>query len=252
MDKRLLFPAVVATAWAQQTSPAMAEAEKALRARAEQFYQLEVDKKYRQAEAFVAEEAKDYYYDHDKPENKNYRIDKVEFIDPTHAKLTVMVTAMLRAPGFGSQEFTVPQVQNWKLENGEWVWYYIQTGTIDTPFGEWKVTSGDGTISLPPGMPADTSNLNKMITIDRTSVDLTAGSEKVETVTITNHLPGLVNLEISAARPEGLVVSIDKKQVGRDEKAIISFSVAGSKRPSGAVRIDAGPLQQFVIQIRTK
>ena len=44
------------TAWAQQTNPAASKAEKALRARAQQFFQLEVDKKYRQAEAFVAVE----------------------------------------------------------------------------------------------------------------------------------------------------------------------------------------------------
>jgi len=44
MDRRLLFPALAATAWAQQTSPAQAAADKALRARLNQFYQLMVEK----------------------------------------------------------------------------------------------------------------------------------------------------------------------------------------------------------------
>ena len=99
MDRRLLFPAVVATAWAQQTSPATAEAEKALRARAEQFYTLEVAGTYRQAEAMVAEDTKDYFYDHDKAKWKNFRIDKVEFTDGTHARLIITVSQALRAPG---------------------------------------------------------------------------------------------------------------------------------------------------------
>ncbi len=146
----------------------------------------------------------------------------------------------------------MPQLQNWKLENGEWVWYFIQNGEIDTPFGKWKVAGGDGTISLPPGMPADTSNLDKMITIDRTSVDLVAGSQKVETVTISNHLPGVVNLEIGSDRPKGLAVVVDKKQLGRDEKAVVSFSVVGDTRPTGTVRINVGPLQEFLIQVKTK
>ena len=47
MDIRLLFPAVAATAWAQQTSPAAAKAEQALRERVQRFYQLQQDKKYR-------------------------------------------------------------------------------------------------------------------------------------------------------------------------------------------------------------
>lgn len=252
MDRRLLFPAVAVTAWAQQTSPATAEAEKALRARAEQFYQLEAEKKYRQAEGFVAEDSKDYYYDHDKPDNKGYRIDKIEFTDATHAKVTLLVSTILRAPGFPSQAFTVPQVQNWKLDKGEWAWYFVQSDTIDTPFGKWKITSGDGAISTPPGMPADLTSLQKMLTIDRTAVELVADSQKVESVTISNHLPGLVNLEIGADRPQGLLVTIDKKQLGRDEKAVVSFSAVGSAKPSGTVRIDAGPLQQFLIQIKTK
>ena len=39
----------------------------------EQFLQLEVDKKYRQAETFVAEDTKDYYYDNGKPEINAFR-----------------------------------------------------------------------------------------------------------------------------------------------------------------------------------
>ena len=90
------------------------------------------------------------------------------------------------------------------------------------------------------------------ITIDRTALELVAGSKKVETVTITNHLSGVVNLEIGADRPKGLVVGIDKPILARDEKAVVSFGVAGDARPSGTVRISAGPIQDFLIQIRTK
>ena len=60
IDRRFLFPVAAATAWAQQPSPATAEAEAALRARAEQFFQLQVDKKYRPAEAMVAEDTPVY------------------------------------------------------------------------------------------------------------------------------------------------------------------------------------------------
>ena len=56
-------------------------------------------------------------------------------------------------------------------------YYYDQNVAVDTPFGKWQVVSGDGKISMPPGMPADPSTLQSMITIDRTAVALVAGSE---------------------------------------------------------------------------
>lgn len=252
MDKRLLFPAVVATAWAQHASPATAKAEKALRARAEQFYQCEVNGKYRQAEAFIAKDTKDYYYNNGKPDVRGFRIDKVEFMDATHATLFVTVTTTLRAPGFAAQEFTIPTQQTWKMENGQWVWYYVQNATIDTPFGKWQVTSGSGTApSLPPGMPT-ASSMEGMVSIDRTAVELSAGNAKPETVTITNQLPGVVNIEIGTDLPKGLVVAVDKKQIARGEKSVVSFSIDGDAKPSGTVRISAPPLQEFLVQIRTK
>ena len=259
MDRRLLFPAVVVTAWAQQASqqalPANAEAEKALRARAEQFYQLEVGAKFRQAEAFVAEDTKDYYYNNDKPEMKNFQIDRVEFTDATHAKLTVTVTKTMRAPNLGSMDFRVPISQDWKVENSEWVWYFVPTDVIDTPFGKWHVTSANGAApAMPAGIP-DVSSLDKMILIDRTSVELESGSQKVETVTISNQLPGAVDIQIGTNYPDfpkGLVVETDKKRLARGEKAVISFHASGDAKPSGTVRIAAQPLREFLIQVRTK
>jgi hypothetical protein len=252
MDRRLLFPAVVASAWAQQTSPAAAEAEKALRARAEQFYQLEVDKKFRLAEAIVAEDTKDYFYNNGKPDIRNYRIDKVEIApDGTHAKLTTTVTAVMKAAGFPSQDVSVPVHSTWKLENSQWMWY-VEQATIETPFGKVQASKNDsGEAHRPPGIP-DLGNLQNLVSIDRTSVDLTAGNPKPETVTISNQMPGPISVQVATERPKGLTVQIDKSQLETGEKAVVSFSVLGDAKPSGAVRISAGPLQEFVIQIRTR
>ncbi|MDE3197914.1 MAG: hypothetical protein KGN84_16315, partial [Acidobacteriota bacterium] len=95
MDRRLLFPAVAATAWAQQASPAAAEAEKALRDRVQQFYQLQVDKKYRQAEAIVADDTKDLYYEMGKPDIIAFSLGTVELLDGG-MKANVLVKAKLR------------------------------------------------------------------------------------------------------------------------------------------------------------
>jgi len=258
MDRRLVFtaivPALVAVAWAQQPAVPTPESEAALRARAQQFYQLELEKKFRQAEAFVAEDTKDYYFNNGKPDIKNFRIDQIEFSpDGTKAKLIVNITSMMAAPAMGAMEFSASVPMTWKLDNGEWCWYKVAETEIDTPFGKWKV--GDGGSGSPPPMPAgmpDPSKLKTAVSIDRTSIDLTAGSQKVETVTITNHLPAPIDLVPGPDGPKGLIMAIDKKKLAPEEKAVISFSTSGTEKPIGTVRISAGPVQDFVIQIRTK
>jgi hypothetical protein len=253
MDRRLLFPAIAATAWAQQTAPATAEAEKALRARASQFYQLEVDKKFRQAEALVAEDTKDYFYDNGKPDIKDFRFDKAEISeDGTQAKLTVTVTAVMKIPAIGVQEFKVVIPATWKIEKGEWVWYMEQEGTMDTPFGKIKVQRNEGNeMPKPPGMP-DMSKMDALVSIDRTSVQLVPGNAKPETVTILNGMPGPISVQVVGDRPQGLIVQIDNSQPGKGEKAVISLSAATNAKPGGTVRISAGPLQEFVVRIATR
>lgn len=251
MDRRLLFPAIAVTALAQQTSPASAEAEKALRARAQEFYQLEVDGKFRNAEALVAEDSKDYYFNNGKPHIRSFDLAKVEFTgDGTYAVVTLIAKVIMMAPGVSAQEIPVTALHTWKLEDGKWVWYKEQNAEIDTPFGKMHPGPTGATGSaLPSGLP-DFSQIQSLVSIDRTTVDLSAGPG---TVTISNHLPGSISLQIGADRPQGLIVEIDKSQLAQGEKAVISFRASGQTKPSGTVRIVASPLgQQFVIQIGTK
>src|SRR5579863_5627310 len=135
MDRRLLFPAIAVTAWAQQVSPEAAEAEKAVRARAEKFLQLEVDKNFRGAWALVADDTQDYFFNSGRPDIKSFVIENVELSDNnTRAKVTLKVKRMLNAPGMAGQLFDFPGISTWKLENGDWYWYIDQSG-MDTPFG---------------------------------------------------------------------------------------------------------------------
>lgn len=247
MDRRLLFPAVAVTAWAQQTPPANVEAEKALRARAQQFYQFEVEKKFRAAEALIAEDTKDYFYNNGKPDIRGFELGKITFTENgTRATVALVATVVLTAPEVGSQEFKVPASPTWKLENGEWVWYVNQSAEIDTPFGKWHPGAGP---AAGPNLPATMANpdaLQNLVSVDRTAVELTPGSN---TITISNQLPGPVSLTI-ADQPAGLKVDLDKSSLAAGDKAIISFSTAGTAAPSGTVRIIASPInKEFLIRV---
>src|SRR5215471_9362592 len=152
MDRRFVFPAVALTAWAQ-TSPGAAEAEKALRDRAQQFYQLQADKKYRQAEAMVADDTKDDYYASRKPDIKGFTIDKVELApDLKTAKVIVKAKVTVMMPGAGATTFDLPTPTEWKFEDGEWRWYISQAARAATPFGNMHTSGSDSK----GGSPLDT------------------------------------------------------------------------------------------------
>src|SRR5947209_3247335 len=85
MKRYMVFPALAATVWAQQAG--QSEAEKALRAQVDRFYQLMLDKKYREAEKLVADQSKDDYYNGSKPEFESVKVLKVEVLpDRLHAR----------------------------------------------------------------------------------------------------------------------------------------------------------------------
>ena len=262
MDRRLLFPAVAATAWAQQTSPAAAEAEKALRDRVQQFYQLQVDKKYRQAEGMVADDTKDDYYNMRKPDIKGFTIGNVELLENnTFAKVLVKGKVVILMPGAGAQVLEFPTPTTWKIEHGEWRWYISEEARKSTPFG--KMNTSDGTTEVakahegeaPGGIEhPDVGALQGKITIDTTNVELTR-HKRDQSVTITNGLPGPLDLRIDphAEKIAGLKVTADKTHLESGQSAVVQFHLYGEKKLTDIVEIVGFPVNQvFDIQVTAK
>jgi hypothetical protein len=244
IDRRFLFPVAAVTAWAQQPSPAAAEAEAALRAKAEQFFQLQVDKKYRQGEALVAEDTKDLYYNGSRLNIESFSIQKIELLDDnTRAKVTIKAKVTHVAPGFGTMVFDTPSTTLWKLESGQWVYYIDQSAPIETPFGPVKRQEGGG---LPPvlsmmGKAPDISRLQNMVKIDRNTVDL-ASDVPVQTVTVSNNLPGGVDLDFQAGKIAGLSAELEKKHLEAGETTVIRFRAAGKDKGGGVVHLMVSPI----------
>jgi len=259
MDRRLLFPAVAITAWAQQTSPATAEAEKALRDRVQQFYQFQVDKKYRQAEGMVAEESKDDYYNGRKPDIRGFEIVKVQFQDDGDTKALVTIKAKVLTLALGAaQVFDFASPTYWKLENGQWCWYIPAETKMATPFGTINTgtlggarkldTTGQapGTIEAP-----DFAALRAKVTIDRESVQLDAKGPD-QAVTITNGLPGPLDLMVDphVKQIRGLSFEIDKTRLESGEKVTLHLRLTGREKISDTVRITASQVNRvFEIQV---
>ncbi len=242
------------TALAQTTSPATAEAEKALRARAEQFYQLEVDGQFRKAEALVAEDTKDYYFDHGKPSMRAFKMGKIEFTDPTHANVTLTATVVMTAPMIGSQEIPMTSVHTWKLENGTWFWYVDQTAGFDTPFGKMRVNgvAAPGSLNIGPmGAATGPKGLESLVTVNRNSVELTK-SDPVQSVIVTNGLPGPISLTLSGNDADGLTVNVELKELKAGEKGQVQFKRTG-KPVSATIIIHVAPVNlDLPIQVKSE
>jgi hypothetical protein len=254
IDHRFLFPVAAVTAWAQQPAPAAAEAEAALRARVEQFYQLQVDKKFRQAEALVAEESKDDYYNRSKLNIKQFSIQKIEwFDDNSRARVTLKGKIDVRIAQLGDQAFDMPLTTSWKVENGQWVWYIDRELSSQTPFGriDRSTDAARSPADRPPPVRMDIATLMNQVTLDGTSVILNA-SNPLQTLTVSNNLSGAINLELTDPRLEGVSIEVERSTLNAGEKSAIRFRRTSETKSSGVVRIVASPLNKvFEIRVRS-
>ncbi len=112
------------------------EVDEALRARISKFYQAHVDGKARQAEQYVAEDTKDFFFDANKPHYFDFHIDKITYSDNfTKAKAIVMCNQRIMMPGALTEPIDKATPSTWKLEDGKWFCMSI------SPEG-WRFRSG--------------------------------------------------------------------------------------------------------------
>jgi hypothetical protein len=256
----LLVPAfaLTATAWAQQPPPSASEAEAALRARVERFYQLEVDKKFRQAEALIAEDSKDTFYNGIKPDIHSFKVEQIELKDNnTGAEVHAKVNVTFIMTGFAPVVADSPVTTIWKIENGEWVQYIDPEVYLQTPFGKLKFgtpqtgTPGANADPVPPPFkrPPDPATLMRAVKVDRDNIALTT-AEPVQTATISNDLPGGVDLKLASGGIDGVDAELDKTHLESGEKAVIRFRAKAGSHGSGVVQVLISPLgQQLAIHV---
>lgn len=193
----------------------------ALRARISAFYQAHVDKKFRQADRYVAEDTKDFYYEANKPAYLSFHIDRIIYSDNYTRAKAIVTCKMHVVVGFVDQVSMVPTPSTWKLENGEWCWYVDQKAGRDTPFGHWS-PKGESAGSLPTmaGAP-DIQSLWKNVQADKGSVKLNAKAPSSDEVTISSKMA--VELRLDAPTVDGLEVTLDRANLKAGEQAKVTF-----------------------------
>ena len=210
-----------------------ADVDRALRARITEFYQDHVDGKFRQADALVAEDTKDFYFASNKPKYLSFEIQRIDYSDGfTRAKATLLCEQYVMVPGFTDKPLKVPTPSTWKLVDGQWYWYVDPEALRESPFGK-RQPGPAGATGAPPSLPAipsakDMTFIFSQVKADKPAVSLKRGAP--EQVTLTNGAQGLVTLSLTGTLP-GVDVKMDRMNLGAGEKAVVTLQSGNNARP---------------------
>jgi hypothetical protein len=256
MSRVYLALLLVSGLWAQNPGgffdKAPPDVEEALRARITAFYQAHVDKKFRQADEYVAADTKDFYYEANKPAYLAIEIGKITYSE-NFTKATAVVTCKIRfmIPGFGDNPVMAPVPSAWKLENGQWYWYVDQKAGRETPFGVMPPMTGASSAGSFPSLASAPSvdTLWKSVQADKNAVQLSAKQPSSDEVTISNKMPGDISLQLDWSKTPGLDVALDRAELKTGEKAKITFHSEPQEKPvtrMAEVRVRVMPTNQVI------
>ncbi|MGA9066808.1 MAG: hypothetical protein WB332_15620 [Bryobacteraceae bacterium] len=223
------------------------DVDKALRARINQFCELHKEGKFRQAEQMVAEDTKDYFYNSGKPRYVSYEIQSIKYNqDFTKATAMVICEQYLPAPGFQTHTVKLLTPFNWKIENGQWMWYVDKDALLVTPFGKMTLAPRPGDTSKPadpnapppPMIPATAGQFFSLVKVDKKALSLKPGAS--DQVIISNGTPGLIGLEIAQQVP-GVESKLQGAWVPAGGKVALTVH-AGEQAVSGDLIVRVKPI----------
>ena len=245
---------LAAAACAQNAPPAETplkpppeKVDKALRARIGEFYSLRVAGTFREAEALVAGDTKDYYYSVSKGGILSFEIKSISYFDKyKRASALIYSKRYIMQPGFTDSPMTIPFTDTWKIESGKWVWYVNPETLQGTALGIKLPAAAPG--SQPAaGQPlpnlAAALNLAGMVRADRTAVVLKPG-ETTEIV-FSSASPGMAVVSLEG-RPEGFEIKPEQVFLKQNESSKVAIKALGGAATS-ALRFRIDPSGESIV-----
>lgn len=232
-----VFLALFQPVFAQDAAPSPSQPPKdvddALRARVTQFYQNYITGKFSDAYAMVAPEAQNAFIESGKAEYQECRTTKVEYGDNfTTAQVSEVCKGEWHWHGHTSPS-DIPVASNWKILNGQWVWYWVKPRTVPNPFAPNGVTvlppdyDPNATAkSIPKDLHAVAQNILHKVNVDKMSVSLRADSQSKDEVHVRNDMPGAVHLALAPSPVAGMTATASKVDLKANETAVITVSYA--------------------------
>ncbi len=256
----LLLP-IAAFAQSDSKTPSP-EAEQALRARVNEFFQYHVDGKFSKAYEMVAEDTKEYYFATQKVQFKSFKIDSIKFIDDTHAEVDLTGQRIWKPRyDFPETVVAVPMHTKWKIEDGKWVWYEDQRSRWATPMGpsDPSVARSGGAQNAPDLSPEALRRRAQEIlkqqqqqpVLDKTELVLPLDKASSEQIVFHNNEGGTIKIYLDpTAKMPGLTAELDKSDVPAGETATIKVRFDPKEAPqppaSFTLRLIAEPFDRVL------
>jgi len=218
------------------------DVDEALRARVKKFYDSFVSGKFRQADAFVAEDSKDVFFAMEKRKYGGCELGSITYSD-NFTKAVAVTSCQTYYVMMGRRIDTkLPITSLWKLVDGEWFWYVIplsERTTMNTPFGPVPVppmtNDGPEVPATPPPARPDIAVVSAQIThgvmVDRNSIEINPTKTSTQKVRVTNKMPGAVTITADTGGVAGLSVKPAKADIGAGEEVTFDLSF-NAKDPS--------------------
>jgi hypothetical protein len=205
------------------------EEEEALKARVDGFYALFQQGKLREAEAFVAEESRDVFYNAPKARIFAYEIRNIEF-NPEISEAKVLVAVDTLTP-LSSQPLKQPLQSDWKRIDGEWYLYLaaVQAGdTYQTPAGPMRFNQATGAAGAPPTAfkPPNLASMQTMYEVNNRNLRFSSGAKEpvTQTVTVKNKFQDQLTIDRLTRDFPGMEIRIESEAIPKDGETTISFT----------------------------
>ena len=186
------------------------------------------------ANELVAEDSKDFYFAMEKRRFLGFEIVKIEYTD-NFTKATVLATVEVNyrpSARFPTMRVKPPYKTLWKVEDGQWYWYTVQTGEWETPFGTMKVPAQTNEQADPAAAVvaqirgADPKAILSQVKASKNDIALRCCENSSDTAEIVNGTPGVISLRVEGSPAIGLDIKLDRNELKPGEKAQITFVYA--------------------------
>lgn len=208
--------------------------DEALRGRITQFYQAFVNGKFRQADAFVAEDSKDVFFAMEKKQYKACELGNVTYSDE-FTKAVAVTSCDTKYFMMGREiPIKLPMTSEWKLQDGVWYWYVIpmsERTTMKTPIGIVKVPApgsqeeaATATAPAPMARPDPLvllGQLKSAVKLDRDSITINPTKASTEKIQLKNTISGPVTLSADLGGIHGLSMKPAKVEIAGNEEATV-------------------------------
>ena len=214
--------------WAQETpnlfQSAAPEVNEALRKRVSDFYKLLEVGRFRQTDAYLAEDAKDVYYEQEKRRIRGHEIVRVNWADGFTKAVVVTVLQTDVVMRGSTIAVAAPISSRWRLEGNQWVMYFETTAGKPSPFGSLKAGPNQTNGLTSEELIKNPSVIFNQITVEKDVVRLKSYEKSSDSILVSNGMPGGITvLFVPNLVNPGFRYRVEKQELGAGEKTKIVF-----------------------------